>query len=210
MKKIGNKGGMSLSTGFDVSFQFGGGTTFGGEFYTDGDEHIVHMLCDEAQLPNVQSATGQMNRYLGEGQVYYPHTRLFTDISMGFLCDAQMTPFKFFQNWYNTIYGDQMVSYGTRIPHRTVGFEGAKSAQPLPRNRVNRLQYMDEYVSTCQIMKTEPNAESSSGRVPIVVSLENCYPYSIDAVPLSYGTSQVTRVNVNFYYSRHTISVPVE
>jgi len=75
MQKIGNKGGMSLSTGFDVSFQFGAGTTFGGEFYTDGDEHIVHMLCDEAQLPNVQSATGQMNRYLGEGQVYYPHTR---------------------------------------------------------------------------------------------------------------------------------------
>ena len=205
MQKIGNKGGMSLSTGFDVSFQFGAGTTFRGEFYTDGDEHIVHMLCDEAQLPNVQSATGQMNRYLGEGQVYYPHTRLFTDISMGFLCDAQMTPFKFFQNWYNTIYGDQMVGYD-----RTVGFEGAKSAQPLPRNRVNRLKYMDDYVSTCKIMKTEPNAASSSGRVPTVVLLENCYPYAIDAVPLSYGTSQVTRVNVNFYYSRHTISVPVE
>ena len=201
MQKIGNKGGMSLSTGFDVSFQFGAGTTFGGEFYTDGDEHIVHMLCDEAQLPNVQSATGQMNRYLGEGQVYYPHTRLFTDISMGFLCDAQMTPFKFFQNWYNTIYGDQMGGYD-----RTAGFEGAKSTQPLPRNRVNRLKYMDEYVSTCKIMKTEPNAESSSGRVPTVVLLENCYPYAIDAVPLSYGTSQVTRVNVNFYYSRHTIA----
>ena len=200
MKKIGNKGGMSLSTGFDVSFQFGDDTTFEKEFYTDGDEDVVHMLCDEAQLPNVQSATGQMNRYLGEGQVYYPHTRLFTDISMGFLCDAQMTPFKFFQNWYNTIYGDEMMDMGG------VGLEGAKATQPLPRNRVNRLKYMDEYVSTCKIMKTEPNAVSSSGRVPTVVLLENCYPYAINAVPLSYGTSQVTRVNVNFYYSRHTIA----
>tara|TARA_B100000131_G_scaffold85810_1_gene82766 strand:- start:39 stop:725 length:687 start_codon:yes stop_codon:yes gene_type:complete len=200
MKKIGNKGGMALTTGFDVQFQFGDNSTFDREFYTDGDEDIVHMLCDEAQLPNVQSATGQMNRYLGEGQVYYPHTRIFTDISLGFLCDAQMTPFKFFQNWYNTIYGDQM----TRLDGN--GIEGARSSQPLQRNRVNRLKYMDEYVSTCRIMKTEPNDVSSSGRVPTTVMLENCYPYAIDAVPLSYGTSQVARVNVNFYYSRHTIS----
>ena len=67
MKKIGNKGGMSLTTGFDVQFQFSDNTAFEKEFYTDGDEDVVHMLCDEAQLPNVQSATGQMNRYLGEG-----------------------------------------------------------------------------------------------------------------------------------------------
>ena len=199
MKKIGNKGGMSLTTGFDVYFDFGDNTTFEKEFYSDGDEDLVHMLCDEAQLPNVQSATGQMNRYLGEGQVYYPHTRLFTDISLGFLCDAQMTPFKFFQNWYNTIFGDEMVDMAG------AGVEGAKTVQPLQRNRVNRLKYMDEYVSTCKIMKTEPNAVSPNGRVPTTVMLENCYPYAIDAVPLAYGTSQVTRVNVNFYYSRHTI-----
>ena len=35
--------------------------------------------------------------------------------------------------------------------------------------------------------------------------LENAYPYAIDAVPLSYGVSQITRVNVNFHYSRHTV-----
>ena len=200
MKKIGNKGGMSLTTGFDVYFDFGDNTTFEKEFYSDGDEDLVHMLCDEAQLPNVQSATGQMNRYLGEGQVYYPHTRLFTDISLGFLCDAQMTPFKFFQNWYNTIFGDEMVDMAG------AGVEGAKTVQPLQRNRVNRLKYMDDYVSTCKIMKTEPNEVSPGGRVSTVVMLENCYPYSIDAVPLAYGSSQVTRVNVNFYYSRHTIA----
>ena len=55
-------------------------------------------------------------------------------------------------------------------------------------------------------MKTEPNNVAAIGRVPAVVLLENCYPYSIDAVPLAYGSSQVTRVNVNFYYSRHTIA----
>ena len=200
MKKIGNKGGMSLTTGFDVFFDFGSNSSFDKRFYTSGDEDVVHMLCDEAQLPNVQSATGGMNRYLGEGTVQYPHTRIHTDVSLGFLCDAQMTPFKFFSNWYGFIYGDPMPSVSGS------GMEDARGTAPLGVNRVNRLKYMDEYVSTCKILKTEPNAASSSGRVPTIVMLENCYPYSIDAVPLAYGSSQVTRVNVNFYYSRHTIA----
>ena len=197
MSKIGAKRGMSLTTGFDVRFEFN--NSFSKEFYTDKDKSIVEVFCDEAQLPNVQSATGGMNRFLGEGTVQYPHTRIFTDVGIGFLCDAEMTPYKFFNNWYNEIYGDPAVSISDDM-------EGAEGASPLLFNRENRLKYMDEYVSTCKIIKSEPNAFASNGRVPVVVMLENCYPYAIDAVPLSYGASQITRVNVNLYYSRHTIA----
>ena len=35
--------------------------------------------------------------------------------------------------------------------------------------------------------------------------MEECYPYSIDSVPLSYGTSQLTRVSANFYYAKHSV-----
>ena len=197
MSKIGAKGGMSLTTGFDVSFEFN--NTFSQDFYTDQDKSLVNIFCDEAQLPNVQSATGGMNRFLGEGTVQYPHTRIFTDVGLGFMCDADMTPFKFFHNWYNQIYGDgQKPMVGN--------MEGASGIIPLDYNRENRLKYMDDYVSTCKIIKSEPNASASNGRVPIVVMLENCYPYALDAVPLAYGTSQVTRINVNLYYSRHTIA----
>ena len=197
MSKIGAKGGMSLTTGFDVTFEFN--NDFGQEFYTDNDKHLVNMFCDEAQLPNVQSATGGMNRFLGEGTVQYPHTRIFTDVGLGFMCDADMTAFKFFHNWYNTIYGDG--------PKPVVSnMEGASGITPLDFNRENRLKYMDDYVSTCKIIKSEPNASASNGRVPVVVMLENCYPYALDAVPLQYGASQITRINVNLYYSRHTIA----
>ena len=197
MSKIGAKGGMSLTTGFDVSFEFN--NTFSQDFYTDQDKQLVNMFCDEAQLPNVQSATAGMNRFLGEGTVQYPTTRIFTDVGLGFMCDADMTPFKFFHNWYNQIYGDgQKPMVGN--------MEGASCIIPLDYNRENRLKYMDDYVSTCKIIKSEPNASASNGRVPVVVMLENCYPYALDAVPLQYGTSQITRINVNLYYSRHTIA----
>ena len=199
MSRIGRKGGMALTTGFDVYFD-GLNSQVAGEFYSSGNEDIVHMLCDEAQLPNVQSATGQLSgRYLGESGMQYPTSRMFTDLSMGFLCDAEMTPAKFFNHWYSYIFSD------TETTNRGYYFD-ARGATPKPRNRSNRLKYMDDYTSSIKIIKTEPNATYSNGRAPITYILENAYPYAIDAVPLSYGSSQIARVNVNFYYSRHTVS----
>ena len=200
MAKIGSKGGMSLTTGFDVCFDFPPTSTFPQRYYFAGDDDLVHMLCDEAQLPNVQSATGQMSgRYLGESAVQYPHSRMFTDVGLGFLCDAELVPLKFFNWWYNWIFGEDIPTIGNN------NYWDAKGASPKPRTRVNRLKYQDNYVADLKIMKTEPDAGAANGRAPITFILENAYPYAIDAVPLSYGTSQLTRVNVNFHYSRHTV-----
>ena len=33
----------------------------------------------------------------------------------------------------------------------------------------------------------------------------DAYPYSIDTIPLAYGTSQLTKCTVNFYYKKHDI-----
>ena len=69
MTKIGGKGGMSLTTAFDVEFTFGPKSAIP-SYYDNKDKPIVTMMCDEAQLPNVQSAVAQRTgRYLGEGPV---------------------------------------------------------------------------------------------------------------------------------------------
>ena len=196
MNKIGGRGGMSLTTGFDVIFDVPNDVK---EYYKDGDDDLVHMLCDEAQLPNVQTATGQISgRYLGESAVQYPHSRMFTDVGLGFLCDAELIPLKFFNTWYEYMFmEDYIVTSPYYWTHRT--------SQPKSKNRTNRLKYQNQYAGTIKIMKTETGRGTSNGRAPITYLLENAYPYAIDAVPLSYGTSQLTRVNVNFHYSRHTI-----
>lgn len=195
MTRIGVKGGMSLTSAFDVEFDFtGASSTLNAvkSFYKrKDDKDVVTMLCDEAQLPNVQSATAQITgRYLGEGPISYPHTRIYTDVSLGFMLDADLTALKFFTSWYDSIFGE------SGIP---------TDGEPRAVNRINRLEYMDNYTCTARIMKTEPNAKAANGRNPVTFLLENCYPYSIDAVPLSYGTSQVTRLTVNLYYTRHTV-----
>ena len=199
MSKIGRQKGMSLTTGFDVFIDFPSGNTLPQKYYFNGDEDIVHMLCDEAQLPNVQTATGQISgRYLGEQAVQYPHSRLFTDVGLGFLCDAKLIPLKFWTHWYNWMFTDDQVISENELYDSMV-------ANPLPRNRSNRLRYQEEYAANIRIVKTEPNAYASNGRAPISYILENAYPYAIDAVPLSYGSSQLTRVNVSIHYSRHTV-----
>ena len=158
------------------------------------------MLCDEAQLPNVQSATGQISgRYLGEQTVQYPHSRMFTDVGLGFLCDGDMLPLKFLHHWYNFIYGE-----GTPLISMD-DYESTKAVNIRDRSRVNRLAYPDHCTCSVYIMKTEPDADFANGRIPTTFVLENAYPYSVDAVPLSYGTSQITRVNVSLYYSRHSV-----
>ena len=54
-------------------------------------------MCDEAQLPNIQAQTGLMTgRHLGEVLQY--HTRVYSDLSMSFICDAAMTQLKFFSS----------------------------------------------------------------------------------------------------------------
>ena len=58
MTKIANRGGMSLTTGFDVEFAFptlenDRERFYGGQYYniTNDTKDVVTMLCDEAQLP---------------------------------------------------------------------------------------------------------------------------------------------------------------
>ena len=199
MSRIGRQRGMSLTTGFDVYIDFPATNTLPQKYYFGGDEEIVHMLCDEAQLPNVQTATGQLSgRYLGESAVQYAHSRMFTDVGLGFLCDADLMPIKFFNHWYSWIFGDaQKVTIDD--------YESVVKESSLPVERINRLKYPDEYTCSLYIMKTEPDNYAANGRIPITYILENAYPYAIDAVPLSYGASQITRVNVNFHYTRHTV-----
>ena len=201
---MGVKGGMSMTTAFDVSFDFGGKTKqldFVSKFYTDDNKDVVTMLCDEAQLPNVQSGTAQITgRYLGEGPISYPHTRIFTDLSLGFLLDADLTALKFFSSWYDYIFNEPITGFGSN----TIG--SALAAKEQPSSRINRVKYMDDYTCLLRIVKTETGRSASNQRASVAYVLENCYPYSIDAVPLSYGSSQITRCTVNFYYTRHTVS----
>ena len=195
MGKIGARGGMSRTTTYLVKFDRSG-----------GDLEDLTLFCDEAQLPNVQAATAQMaGRFMGEGPYQYPHTRLYTDVSLGFLCDANLTQLKFFQEWYDQIFMDN----NTYIDNADV--ENIMAQGTRTRERTTRLAYPESYTCTTRITKVELGTKTAKNyvgwgdRPSLTYMLEGSYPYAIDAVPLSYGSSQITRVTVNFHYVRHSV-----
>ena len=183
-------GGFSLANNFVV------------EILEDGkpaENGIFEFLCDEAQLPNVQAATGTIEgRYTGEGQVNYPHTRVFTEVQLGFQCDANMTPLKYLNDWYGMIFGEMPERRGTKYDYRP--------DTPLPSNRTNKLQFPKEYCKTVRITKTEIGpTETNPLRPSVTYLLERAWPFAIDAVPLQFGSNILTKVTCQLYYTRHTI-----
>lgn len=214
---IANGGGVSFSNGYDIEFNFPSTLkgviekAIGGDPNKSDDGRspgLVKMFCDEAQLPNVQAATGQLNgRYLGENQYSYPYAKFYSDVSFSWMCDANMTPLKFLNSWHSFIFdgaskeAPQLVGKGATLSSMksAVNTIGSGYARPV------RLRYPKDYEAVMLITKTERSAAAPNARPSILYMLEGAYPYSIDSVPLSYGTSQITKVTANFYYSKHTV-----
>jgi hypothetical protein len=218
MKAIAASGGMAMSNGYDVEFDFSTvnartsnliprfqsvGITFPAANDSGKPGALINMLCDEAQLPSSQYATGQITgRYQGEGPINYAHTRILSDFSLSWMCDANMIPYKFLNTWHSYICGgDSDVTSKTAAELRNL----KKSAKPNLPNRVTRLKYPDEYQAIIRISKTERGKNAPNSRVPLIYVIENAFPYSLDSVPLSYGSSQIVKVSANFYYTRHTV-----
>lgn len=205
-------GGMSFSNNFIVKFinpPSGLTPLPGGDQGVSGTSDYFEMFCNEAQLPNTNTAQGQTNGiYVGSGSISYPHTRVFTEIQLGFLCDANMTSLKYLQDWVDMIFsGDE--SYGEMgSSFQSKSTDEMRTAAHGPtkvENRNIRLKYRDEYACDIAITKTEIGPGGSTQRASITYILEKAYPYAIDAVPLQFGSSQLTQVTAQFSYMRHHI-----
>ena len=171
---------MSLSNNFVVQFE---GCPI------QIDKEIIEFMCDEAQLPNINTATGQQTGlYTGLGQIDYPHTRVYTELQLGFMLDANLSALKFFNQWHDYIFSEEITP---------------ASKLTLDENRVTKLRFRNDYACTIKIRKTEVGPESTTQRNPVTYVLEKAYPFAIDAVPLQFGTAQITKVTVQFKYQRH-------
>jgi hypothetical protein len=175
-------------------------TQLAGDNADGGPARWISLMCDEANLPGTQFATGQLNGlYTGSGQYKYPHTRMFNDLTLSWVCDANMTPLKFLNTWMSSIYEE---TDADSKKYTTILQTSPSDVKYRDRNRSTRLTFPDEYTMSCSILKAEKNNKSELGRPSIRYFLEGVYPYAIDSTPLSAGTTQLVKVSANFYYER--------
>lgn len=146
----------------------------------------ILLMCDEVSLPGVQSNTGSITgRYQGQGPIYYPTSPIYTDLQLSFMCDAEMQAFKFLLDWHEFIYN---------TTNSTVG--GIRKGE-----KVRKLKYPENYQCELHVQKRERNDVSEIGVTTMEYILNNAWPYSVDAIPLSYGSSQLVKCTANFYYT---------
>jgi len=175
-------------------------TQLAGDNADGGPARWISLMCDEANLPGTQFATGQLNGlYTGSGQYKYPHTRMFNDLTLSWVCDANMTPLKFLNTWMSSIYEE---TDADSKKYTTILQTSPSDVKYRDRNRSTRLTFPDQYTMSCSILKAEKNNTSELGRPSIRYFLEGVYPYAVDSTPLSAGTTQLVKVSANFYYER--------
>ena len=191
MGSIAASGGMSMSNMYEARFEeFSGplaGALKSAGFInldtTAGAYAALTAFCEEASLPGMQAMTGQTTGvYMGEGQVNYAHTKSYTDITLGWTCDANLLPLKFVNAWIGFIFDSESKQY---------------------RNlKTNRVRYPDDYQCDLIIKKAERGNNDSLERVAGIYTLYDVFPYSVQSTPVSYGASTLLKVSASFYYRR--------
>jgi len=182
LTKIAQGGGMATSNNFAVGIDVPSGVTSLRLKPNDtGVGGRIIILCDEVSLPGVQASTGQITGlHQGSPVINYPTGKVYNDLQLSFMCDADMSALKFLQDWFSYIFD-------------TTGTTESGV-------QVNKLRYPNEYQGKLTISKTERNKNTDGGSGSIEYQLMKAWPYAIDSVPLSYGSSQLVKVTANFYY----------
>lgn len=204
IETIAKYGGMSFSNNYTVKI-INPPVTY------EGIDDIVSLFCNETQLPNINTAQGSVNGlYLGSGTVQYPHTRVYTEIQMGFMLDANLSALKFLNKWMDYIFSGGSQEWSDQQNNKSLSqIQSLATSSLRPQNRSIRVNYKHSsgkykgYATTILISKTEIGPYAANQRAPLTYVLEDAYPYAVDAVPLAYGNAQITQVSAQFSYARH-------
>ena len=189
---VSKQGGLAFSNTYEVDFS-GFGTALQREMSAAGfNENTkgnsgsamfnLQLMCEEASLPGMMANTGQTTgKFLGEGQVNYAHTKSFQDLTLGWTCDANLSPLKFLNAWMKAVFDES-------------------DSQP-GRYTTTRLNYPDEYMCRkLTIKKAERNRQGTIVRGGGIYTFNEVWPYAIQSTPVSYGSSQLLKVTASFYY----------
>lgn len=169
---------------------------------TDAKElgKTLEIFCNNVALPSVQAATSQVNGYYTGSSYKFPTMKMYNDLSLQFICDANMTALKVFNSWFDKIFQEKdMFGQTNIIPDEMSSYPQRQ------RNRHTRLSYPDSYQSTVVVDKFEPGKRYSEQGRSMRYFFTNAYPYSIDAVPLDAGTATLMTCSVNLFYERFEI-----
>ena len=150
------------------------------------------LLCFNAVLPTTQIATVNIdNNYIGITETF-AHRRQYQDISFEFYVDNNYNTLKFLEHWMEFIAsGASEPIDGTNLPINSNVDEGY----------FIRMQYPKDYKSNrTKIIKFDRDY-----RRELEYTFIGLYPYNIASIPVSYGQSDIMKIQATFKIDRYVI-----
>tara|TARA_B100000941_G_C28423046_1_gene509874 strand:+ start:58 stop:639 length:582 start_codon:yes stop_codon:yes gene_type:complete len=155
------------------------------------DQGRLNILCSEASLPGSRFATAELTNNIPGVRERHVYRRTYDEqINLTFYCDAdQYLPIRFFESWMNYI--TNMTSTGdNNVKNETFSY---------------RVQFPREYQGNLEITKFEKNLDSRRQTKILTYKFTNCFPLSINSMPVSYDASNLLKCTVGMAYSRYYI-----
>ena len=133
----------------------------------------LRAFCFNAELPSRNVDTAPLQTYGPKREIVYAHSYT-QEITLSFYADKYLRQRSFFENWQNT-------------------------AMDLATNNVH---FYDEYTGAIRIYALGAfSGDAFRDRIAYGVHLYECYPKTITAVPLNYGTqNEIMQISISFYY----------
>ena len=159
----------------------------------------VGLLCSSASLPTTQLATAEVNgNYMGITQTF-AHRRQFQDVTLEFYVDKTYKSLKFFEHWMDFIAGGSHNDVPTTEYGELTSIDKNMSGD----SYFIRMNYPQEYKSeSTSIIKFERDHDSVHS---IIYNFYGMYPYNIASIPVSYGASDILKMQVSFKIDRYTV-----
>ena len=133
----------------------------------------LRAFCFAAELPGRNVDTAPLKTYGPKREIVYSHS-YSQEITLSFYADKFLRQRSFFEQWQNTA-----MDLGT-----------------------NNVHFYDEYTGAIRIYALGAfSGDAFRDRIAYGVHLYECYPKTITAVPLNYGTqNEIMQISISFYY----------
>jgi len=133
----------------------------------------LRAFCFGAELPGRNIDTAPLKIYGPKREIVYGHS-YSQEITLSFYADKFLRQRSFFEQWQNTA-----MDLGT-----------------------NNVHFYDEYTGAIRIYALGAfSGDAFRDRIAYGVHLYECYPKTITAVPLNYGTqNEIMQISISFYY----------
>ncbi len=150
------------------------------------------LLCHNAVLPTTQIATVDVaGNYIGITETF-AHRRLYQDISLEFYVDKNYNTLKFLEHWM------EFIASGASNP---INGNNLPISNNVDQGYFIRMQYPEYYKSNkTRIIKFDRDYQRE-----IEYTFIGLYPYNIASMPVSYGQSDVLKMQVTFKIDRYVI-----